>query len=175
MVIPAERRNAFVALGANLAGSHGDPLTTLKSALAALTPLSDEALQVSPFYKSDPKDCPPGSPMYINAVARLMPSPDENPFSLLKKLQNIEAQFGRVRTGIQNEARTLDLDLLSFGEEQIATENLVLPHPRANERRFVLEPWLMVAGAQWRLQGRTLGEWLDRCTDPPLIRLEPNA
>lgn len=171
MASPAERDSAFVALGANLSGIYGDPLTTLKSVLAELALLSREALQVSPFYQSDPKDCPPGSPGYVNAVARLVPLPGEDPFSLLHKLQNLEAQFGRVRSGIRNEARTLDLDLLTFGQEQIAIEVLVLPHPRAHERRFVLEPWLALAGAQWPLKGSTLGEWLDQCLDPPLVLL----
>jgi 2-amino-4-hydroxy-6-hydroxymethyldihydropteridine diphosphokinase len=172
MASPAERCSAFVALGANLSSLQGDPLRTLKSALAELALLSSEELQVSPFYKSDPKDCPPDSPVYINAVARLVPLPGEDPFSLLQKLQNIETRFGRVRSGILNEARTLDLDLLTFGQQQLATEVLVLPHPRAHARRFVLEPWLTLVGAQWPLHGSTLGEWLHQCSDPPLIRLE---
>ena len=171
MTRPAESGSAFVALGANLSGRHGDPHTTLKSALTELARLSREPLQVSPFYKSDPKDCPPGSPLYINAVARLAPLSGEDPFSLLYKLQTIETQFGRVRSGRVNEARTLDLDLLSFAEEYIATEILVLPHPRAHERRFVLEPWITLVGQQWLLNGSTLGEWLDKCQDPPLVLL----
>ncbi len=172
MAGPAERQFAFVALGANLSGMHGDPLTTLKAALAELALLSKDALQVSPFFKSDPKDCPPGSPLYVNAVARLLPLAGEDPFSLLHKLQDIENKFGRVRTGVRNEARTLDLDLLSFGEEQVATDVLHLPHPRAHERRFVLEPWITLAGAQWPLEQSTLGKWLSECSDPPLIKIE---
>jgi 2-amino-4-hydroxy-6-hydroxymethyldihydropteridine diphosphokinase len=160
-----------VALGANLSGMHGDPLTTLRVAISELAPLSKVAVQVSPFYQSDPKDCPAGSPVYINAVARLMPLPGEDPFSLLHKLQNIETQFGRTRSGMRNEARTLDLDLLSFGEARIATAALVLPHPRAHERRFVLEPWISLVGAEWPLRGTTLGQWLHQCSDPPLLRL----
>ena len=131
----ADRDSAFVALGANLSGIHGDPLATLRAAITELAALSKDAVQVSPFYQSDPKDCPPGSPVYINAVARLTPFPAEDPFSFLQKLQNIETQFGRTRSGVRNEARTLDLDLLSFGEVQLDTEVLVLPHPRAHERR----------------------------------------
>src|SRR5688572_17171637 len=166
--------DAFIALGANLSGPGGNPQTTLKSAITALALLSREAMQVSPFYRSDPKDCPPDSPQYINAVARLVPLQDETPLSLLKKLQDIEQRFGRIRSGRRNEARTLDLDLLSFGEEQIVTDVLVLPHPRAHERRFVLEPWITLAGPEWPLNESTLGEWLRKCSDPPLIRLEPD-
>jgi 2-amino-4-hydroxy-6-hydroxymethyldihydropteridine diphosphokinase len=172
MTSPVERQFAFVALGANLALRHGDPLTILKAALTELASLSIDDLQVSSFYKSDPKDCPPDSPMYINAVARLLPPAGEDPFSLLRKLQGIENKFGRVRTGVRNEARTLDLDLLSFGEQQITTDVLNLPHPRAHERRFVLEPWITLAGSEWPLKGRTLGKWLDDCSDPPLIKIE---
>jgi len=172
MASPAERHSAFVALGANLSGVGGDPLSTLKSALAELASLSAEELQVSPFYQSDPKDCPPGSPVYINAVARLQPQSAENAFSLLHKLQDIENRFGRIRTGVRNEARTLDLDLLSFGEDEIATDELILPHPRAHERRFVLEPWITLAGAEWPLKNSTLGNWLDKCLDPPLVKIE---
>lgn len=168
----AETNSAFVALGANLASMHGDPLATLKAALGELAPLSKVPLLVSPFYKSDPKDCPPGSPVYINAVVRLVAGAEEDPFSFLQKLQHIETEFGRMRSGVRNEARVLDLDLLSFGEEQINTDVLVLPHPRAHERRFVLEPWITLAGQQWPLNGSTLGEWLGRCSDPPLIRIE---
>ena len=172
MASSAERQFAFVALGANLSSMYGDPLTTLKAALTELALLSSDALQVSPFYKSDPKDCPPDSPIYINAVARLLPLHGEDPFSLLYKLQDIENKFGRARTGVRNEARTLDLDLLSFGEEQIATDVLCLPHPRAHERRFVLEPLITLTGPQWPLRGSTLGKWLSECSDPPLIKLE---
>ena len=172
MASARERCFAFVALGANLSSLSGDPLATLKSALIELAALSHEPLLVSPFYKSAPKDCPPNSPVYINAVARLTPLPDEDPFSLLHKLQALESKFGRVRTGVRNEARTLDLDLLSFEEQEINTDVLLLPHPRAHERRFVLEPWIAVAGTQLQLKGSTLGSWLSKCTDPPLIKLK---
>lgn len=172
MVSPAERHDTFVALGANLVGAYGDPLATLEFALVELSALSAGALQVSPFYESDPKDCPAGSPMYVNAVASLQPRSGESPISFLHKLQDIESKFGRRRTGVRNEARTLDLDLLSFGEEQMMTDELVLPHPRAHERRFVLEPWINLAGPDWLLRDKTLGDWLDECKDPPLLKLD---
>ncbi|MES2624107.1 MAG: 2-amino-4-hydroxy-6-hydroxymethyldihydropteridine diphosphokinase [Pseudomonadota bacterium] len=167
-----ERNSAFVALGANLSGIHGDPRSALEAAIKELAALSSEPVEVSPFYKSDPKDCPPGSPVYINAVVKLVPMYDETPLSLLKKLQRIEGDFGRVRSGVRNEARTLDLDLLEFGDEQLETDVLVLPHPRAHERRFVLEPWITLAGVEWPLKGSTLGAWLDRCSDPPLLKID---
>jgi 2-amino-4-hydroxy-6-hydroxymethyldihydropteridine diphosphokinase len=166
---PAELNDfAFVAFGANLPFGAGDPADTLQQVLRELQQLSAQALLVSAFYESDPKDCPPGSPQYLNGVVGLLPLPDETPESLLLKLQALEQRFGRVRSGIVNEARTLDLDLLAFRHETRSTPFLTLPHPRAHERRFVLEPWLEIAGAGWLLHGRTLGEWQHACTDPAL-------
>lgn len=159
---------AFVALGANLPFGAGDPAATLQRVLPELQQLSAQPLLVSAFYESDPKDCPPGSPQYLNGVVGLLPLPDETPESLLHKLQALEQRFGRLRSGIVNEARTLDLDLLAFGNEMRSTSFLTLPHPRAHERRFVLQPWLEIAGADWLLNGRTLREWQRACTDPDL-------
>jgi len=105
-------------------------------------------------------------------VVAILPKPDEEPLTLLHKLQAIEQKFGRQRSGIVNESRTLDLDLLAFGSIEMQTVELTLPHPRAHERRFVLQPWLEIAGDDWRLKGRTLGEWLFDCQDPPLSRLQ---
>jgi 2-amino-4-hydroxy-6-hydroxymethyldihydropteridine diphosphokinase len=149
----------------------GAPEDTLRRAIAALIPHSQHLPVISGFYESDPKDCPPGSPLYVNAVVALMPLPDEDPFSLLQKLQRIENVHGRVRTGVRNEARTLDLDLLAFGTVVCDTPELTLPHPRAHERRFVLQPWMEIAGEQWRLGTKSLAQWLRVCTDPPLYRL----
>jgi 2-amino-4-hydroxy-6-hydroxymethyldihydropteridine diphosphokinase len=163
--------HAFVALGANLPSDEGAPEDTLRKAIAQLIPLSQHLPVISGFYESDPKDCPPGSPQYVNAVVALLPRADEHPLSLLHKLQQIEEKFGRTRSGLVNEARTLDLDLLAFGTEQFTTPELTLPHPRAHERRFVLQPWMEIAGENWQLRGRSLSQWLFDCQDPPLYRL----
>lgn len=163
--------HAFVALGANLPTDEGAPEDTLRRAIAALIPLSKHLPVISGFYESDPKDCPPGSPLYVNAVVALMPKDDEDPLSLLHKLQQIEDKHGRVRSGVRNEARTLDLDLLTFGVAECDTPELTLPHPRAHERRFVLQPWMEIAGENWKLRGKTLSQLLLECQDPPLHRL----
>jgi len=162
---------AFVALGANLPFGTAAPAATLQAVLPELARLSAAGLLVSPFYESQPKDCPPGSPLYVNAVVALVPQADETPESLLRKLQEIEAQHGRTRSGVVNEARTLDLDLLSFGEARRESTFLRLPHPRAQERRFVLEPWRALMGGDWLFEGATLAQWLATNTDPPLQRL----
>jgi len=157
---------AWIALGANLPFDGGDPSQTLRNILPELQNLSPRPLLVSSFYESEPKDCPPGSPCYVNAIAGLLPSPGETPESLLQKLQDLEQGYGRKRSGILNEARTLDLDLLVFGNETRNTVFLTLPHPRAHERRFVLEPWMELTGQEWILQDRTLAVWLSACRDP---------
>lgn len=168
----ADSRLAFIALGANLPGAEGSPAITLQTAVKELQHCSSSPVRVSSFYHSDPKDCPPGSPVYVNAVAALLPLPDETPLSLLRKLQQIEARHGRVRSGLHNEARTLDLDLLTFNNTVCNTPDLILPHPRAHERRFVLEPWIEIAGNGWELNGKSLGEWLRECSDPALSKLD---
>ena len=98
------------------------------------------SLAVSRWYGSAPipaSDQPP----YINGVARLAGEID--PFELLAALQKIERDAGRQR-GVVNAARTLDLDIIDFGGQVVQSSNLVLPHPRAHERAFVLRPLLDV-------------------------------
>jgi 2-amino-4-hydroxy-6-hydroxymethyldihydropteridine diphosphokinase len=163
---------AWVALGANLPHGSDNPAATLRAVLPELQKLGNATLLASSFYVSDPKDCPPGSPRYVNAVVGLAPGPAESPESLLLKLQTLEQRFGRRRSDIRNAARTLDLDLLAFGAEFRNTPALTLPHPRAHQRRFVLQPWIEIAGVDFLLRGRPLGEWLGDCHDSPLLRLQ---
>ena len=132
---------AFVALGSNL----GDSRQIVRQALAALQELTDKALLVSSLWETAPVDCPPGSPRFINAVVGLQPRPEETPASLLAQLQALEKKFGRQPKTIPNEPRPLDLDLLAFGSREIQVAGLVLPHPRAHLRRFVLQPWSEIA------------------------------
>lgn len=123
---------AYIALGANL----GDPLATLHAALGGLAELG-ELQAVSRLYRTAPVGGPPGQPDYLNAVAAL--ETRLAPLALLDALQALETQAGRTRT-VRWEARTLDLDLLLYGGEVLASERLSVPHPRAWERAFVLAP-----------------------------------
>ncbi len=127
---------AFVALGSNL----GDSRALMNRALADLQSLSDQPLLQSSLWQTTPVDCPPGSPLFLNAVAGLVPRADETPETLLAQLQRIERVFGRQPRQVRNEPRPLDLDLLTFRREVRATATLTLPHPRAHLRRFVLQP-----------------------------------
>jgi len=132
---------AFVALGSNL----GDSRQLILDAMARLQNLSDEPILKSSLWQTSPVDCPPGSPKFVNAVVGLVPRKDETPESLLKKLQELEKEFGRLRGHILNEPRPLDLDLIAFGAETRILPDLILPHPRAPVRRFVLQPLSEIA------------------------------
>ncbi|HEX4644009.1 MAG TPA: 2-amino-4-hydroxy-6-hydroxymethyldihydropteridine diphosphokinase [Verrucomicrobiae bacterium] len=132
---------AFVALGSNL----GDSPSVIRQAFERLQGLSDEPLLKSSLWETAPVDCPPGSPAFVNAMAGLAPRAGETPETLLNKLQTLEKEFGRRPKKVLNEPRTLDLDLIAFGDMIRSTPQLVLPHPRARERRFVLEPLSEIA------------------------------
>jgi len=123
-----------VALGSNL----GDRETSLAAAIAALRRTRRvRVLAVSPVYETDPVGPPPQGP-YLNAVVRLRTSLP--PRALLERLQAIETAAGRTRGGERNAARTLDLDILFYGDAKIHEPGLAVPHPRLHERAFVLEP-----------------------------------
>jgi 2-amino-4-hydroxy-6-hydroxymethyldihydropteridine diphosphokinase/dihydroneopterin aldolase/2-amino-4-hydroxy-6-hydroxymethyldihydropteridine diphosphokinase len=128
-----------LALGSNL----GDRAATLADAVLDLAALPGAALvAVSPNYESaavKPGGVDENAPRYLNAVATLDYTGD--PHVLLAAVNVIEARHGRVRTERWGD-RTLDLDLILFGQLSIRDERLILPHPRAFERDFVLVPWL---------------------------------
>ena len=132
---------ALIALGSNL----GDSRSIILKAMAQLQLLSDRPILKSSLIESAPVDCPPGSPPFINAIVAMSPRLTETPESLLAKLQAIERDFGRQPKKILNEARLLDLDLIAFGSTTRSTNELTLPHPRAHQRRFVLEPLVEIA------------------------------
>jgi 2-amino-4-hydroxy-6-hydroxymethyldihydropteridine diphosphokinase len=134
-------RIALIALGSNV----GDSVALIRSAFAKLQEISREPIRTSSLWQTTPVDCPPGSPLFVNAAAALVPMPQETPESLLAKLQTWEKEFGRRPKLVMNEPRPLDLDLIAFGSETRATPLLVLPHPRAHLRRFVLQPLSEVA------------------------------
>jgi 2-amino-4-hydroxy-6-hydroxymethyldihydropteridine diphosphokinase len=149
---------ALIALGSNL----GDSATIIRTAFAQLEKLLAAPLRKSSLWQTTPVDCPPGSPPFVNAALALVPLPDETPESLLSKLQAMEKEFGRKPKLVLNEARPLDLDLIAFGNEVRNTSDLILPHPRAHLRRFVLQPLSEVA-PEFVLPGhtRTVREFLE--------------
>lgn len=130
---------AYVALGANL----GNPQAALKAALADLDATTGvRVTKVSSFYRTAPIES--SGPDYVNAVAEVETTLAA--VELLHVLQRIENAHGRVRpAGVVNAPRTLDLDLLLFGDETVATPELTVPHPRMYLRAFVLVPLLEIA------------------------------
>ena len=136
-----ERRLAVVALGSNL----GDSGSLLRLAMDRLETLSAAPLVRSSLWRSTPVDCPPGSADFVNAVVLLVPREGQTSDSLLESLQAIEREFGRRPKQVVNEPRPLDLDLVAFEGEVRHSARLVLPHPRAHLRRFVLAPLCEVA------------------------------
>ncbi|MCP3918697.1 MAG: pantoate--beta-alanine ligase [bacterium] len=128
------RATAAIALGSNL----GDREKSLRGALVALerTP-GVVVLRRSSWLETAPVGGPPGQGPFLNGAVLLETTLDAR--ALLAELQRIEAKFGRERT-VRDAPRTLDLDLLLFADEAIDDPELVVPHPRMEERVFVLEP-----------------------------------
>lgn len=151
---------AVVGLGANL----GDAAGTLRAALEALRPLSEppEALRASSLYRTAPVDAT--GPDFINAVA-CFPT-HRAPAALLRELQAIEARFGRERP-FRHAPRTLDLDLLMLGDQVSEDPFVLLPHPRAHERAFVLAPLLeLLPDAVIPGHGRAAERWEEARLQP---------
>jgi 2-amino-4-hydroxy-6-hydroxymethyldihydropteridine diphosphokinase len=144
-------RAAF-GLGSNL----GDRRAHLEAAVRGLAGLG-EVLAVSSFRETAPVGGPP-QPAYLNAA--VVVATELEPLALLHAAQEIERRAGRER-GVVWGPRTLDLDLLLYGDRTLREPGLVVPHPRLHERRFVLEPLAEIA-LDWPVPGlgRTVGELL---------------
>ncbi len=145
---PATSRRTVLALGSNL----GDRLATLQGGVDALLGAPGLALvALSPVYETVPVGGPP-QPEYLNAV--LIAETSLSPADLLRRAQAAESAFGRVRQEVWG-PRTLDVDVIVYGDVMSGDPELTLPHPRAQERAFVLAPWLDVdPGAEIPGQGR---------------------
>lgn len=155
---------AYIGLGSNL----DDPLAQLRRATAALARLPDSTIAAtSGVYRS--RAVGPGAqPDYLNAVVALATTLE--PPDLLRKLQAIETAQGRER-GERWAARTLDLDLLLYGDRVVDTPGLTLPHPRIAERDFVLYPLAEISDTKALLPGQPdLATLLARCADNGLSR-----
>lgn len=135
----SSRQRVYIGLGSNLA----DPAAQLQAAVTALTSLPGSTLiAVSSVYASLPLG-PSDQPDYLNAVAALDTSLE--PLQLLDHLQQIELQQGRQRKTERWGPRTLDLDILLYGDASIHSTHLQVPHPRMAERAFVLVPLAEIA------------------------------
>ncbi|MFZ2168781.1 MAG: 2-amino-4-hydroxy-6-hydroxymethyldihydropteridine diphosphokinase [Methylococcaceae bacterium] len=130
---------AYIGLGSNLAS----PVAQIKSARTAIAVIAGvQELGFSSLYSSAPMG-PQDQPDYVNAVMAI--ATDLSPIALLRRLQNIENNQGRVRTAEQWGARTLDLDVLLYGDQKIDLPDLTVPHKGLAERAFVLYPLFEIA------------------------------
>jgi 2-amino-4-hydroxy-6-hydroxymethyldihydropteridine diphosphokinase len=156
---------ACIGLGANL----GDASATLRAARDALARLPQtRLLATSPLYRSAPIDA--GGADFVNAVALIETGLAAQ--TLFDELQRIEASHGRERP-YRHAPRTLDLDLLLYGDERIDTPTLTVPHPRLHERAFVLLPLADVV-PDAVIPGRgPLGPWIARVREQRIERLDP--
>ncbi|MBD2838697.1 2-amino-4-hydroxy-6-hydroxymethyldihydropteridine diphosphokinase [Pseudomonas sp. JM0905a] len=155
----------YIGLGSNLA----EPVSQLRGALAALGELPGTRLAaVSSLYASDPLG-PPDQPRYVNAVAAL--DTELAPLELLDALQAIELAQGRVRKDERWGPRTLDLDILLFGQRQLDEPRLQVPHYHMHARAFVLYPLAEIAEDLQLPDGRPLEALLAACPFEGLERL----
>lgn len=130
-------RRAVIALGSNL----GDRLDYLQGAVQSLADTPDLwVTEVSPVYETAPVGAPEGSDPFLNAVVLLDTTLSAH--RLLDRGLAIEDAFERERSEADGAPRTLDVDLVVVGDKRSDEPHLVLPHPRAAERAFVLRPWL---------------------------------
>ena len=156
---------AYIGLGSN----QGGPRAQIDQAFAEIDGLPATRLAArSPLYRSAPVDAP-GQPDFVNAVAAV--ETELSAAQLLAALQAIESRHGRDRPQ-RNAPRTLDLDLLLFGETACASPELTLPHPRMHERAFVLRP-LLDLDPRAEIPGRGAARALLRvCTAQAIERIE---
>ncbi len=173
--------SAFIGLGSNLENPRQQVSTALNE-LATLT--STRVSAVSSLYRSAPmmgSGVPADQPAYINAVARL--ETQLSATALLEALQDIESRHGRVRSGERWGPRTLDLDILLYGDAQIDTPRLRVPHPGLAERNFVLQPLAEIAptleipglGELRELVMQCASAGLERLTEPNTVQTTINA
>jgi 2-amino-4-hydroxy-6-hydroxymethyldihydropteridine diphosphokinase len=161
---------AYIGLGSNLA----DPRAQVLRAIAELAEIPGCTLcRRSSLYATAPVG-PVDQPDFVNAAAAI--ATPLAPAELLAALQGIERAHGRVRDGARWGPRTLDLDLLVYGELMLRAPDLELPHPEIRHRAFVLVPLAEIAPESLLIPGQGhLFDLLDGLRDPPMVRLIPDA
>ena len=131
---------AYVALGSNL----GNRRALLDAAIFMLDAIPQTwHVTTATYRETAPVDAPSGSPPFLNSVVLL--NTKLEPEDLMRNLFTIEADLGRRRDGTRNGPRIIDLDLILFGDQQLSTPLLTVPHPRMAQRKFVLEPLAEIA------------------------------
>ncbi len=157
---------AYIGLGSNLA----DPAAQVRQAMTDLAGLPEtELFARSALYRTAPVG-PADQPDYVNAVVSLKTR--LSPRGLLEALQAIERAHGRRRDSTRWGPRTLDLDILLYGDERLSEPGLQIPHPELGRRAFVLVPLADVAPVALRVPGvGTLADLLERCPRQGVMRM----
>ncbi|WP_374314260.1 2-amino-4-hydroxy-6-hydroxymethyldihydropteridine diphosphokinase [Dongia sp.] len=171
----------FIGLGANLPSDAGSPVATLEKAVADIAAAGIDIRRRSPWYESAPVPAAPDQPWYVNGVIEV--ATERSPAALLVLLQQLEAASGRIRS-VANAARPLDLDIIAYGErvaqhmmgdvagDVVGNSGPLLPHPRMQDRAFVLLP-LQAIAPHWRhpVSGRSVAELIAALPAGQEIRL----
>ena len=161
--------DVYVGLGSNLAS----PLQQLQHCVNQLRELPHtELVQVSPFYGSTAIG-PGEQPDYVNGVAHLHTTLTAG--DLLEALQQLEQQQGRERGPVRWLPRTLDLDILLYGDQIINEPHLHIPHPRMQERNFVLLPLFDLAPTLTMPDGKALRDLVKLCGNEGIWRLDSSS
>ncbi len=162
---PRESVVAYIGLGSNL----GDSITTITTAFRELSLLSKAIpARCASLYRSAPVGVGE-QPDFINSVCEITTALDAE--DLLGHLMKIERKFGRERSDVTGEARTLDLDLLLYGISIIQSATLTVPHPRLHERAFVLYPLVELAPNLLLPEKGKIVDLLGQCADQQIERI----
>jgi len=152
------KKRAYLCLGSNLAVRR----RSIERALEEIRAEGVEVTRVSSLYESEPVDVT-NQPWFLNCVAEV--ESELMPLQLLHRMQRVEQRLGR-RRGVRRGPRTIDIDILLFGNHIVHTPVLTIPHPRMTERRFVLEPMRELAPElRHPVSRRTMTELLSEVRD----------
>ena len=150
-----------IMLGGNLPGTP----EAMDNALNELEKNGFKVEKVSEIFHSEALDCVPGTPDFVDQA--IIGKWEKSPQELLELCQKIEIAAGRPRIHSSRESRILDLDIITFGDLELASENLIIPHPRAAQREFVLAPLSQIAPELKFPDGRSVielyRELMDNC------------
>jgi len=154
----------YLALGSNL----GDRQAYLSAALDGLSSRGVQVIRSASLYSTEPLSMPAGQPWFLNTVVEVTTS--MSPEKLLETCLAIEEENSRKRTG-GKESRTLDIDIIFFGDTILKGPGLTIPHPEFRNRRFVLEPLAEIAPDFIDpVTGTTARELLERVNDPGAVQ-----
>ena len=156
---------AYISLGSNL----GDRAGNLLLGIRGILDRGHEVTRLSQIYETEPVETFP-QPTFLNMVAELRVEARLQPEELLQQLLGIEQSLGRTRDSIKG-PRTIDLDLLLYGEQVVDNQGLTLPHPQFHRRRFVLVPLAeLCPNLEHPVIHRTITELLQETTDKSEVK-----